>query len=266
MLDLINHRIQQALDDKGATSRTGRRKFLDELVLATQDKTELRSELLNNLMAARDTTASTLTNVFFDLSKRPAVWQKLQSEIHDKLNGAKPSYSQLQDLPYLSAVLNESWRMFPQVVENGRVALEDTLLPTGGGKDGKSPIFVPKSQVVMWSTYVLHRQKDIYGFDADEFVPERWLPEENREPLKPGFGYIPFGAGARLCMGSKFTRSWLSRRCLHAIEQFATAQTAYVTARLVQTFSHIKSASEQPWTESLGVIASLDGGCPVVLS
>lgn len=68
-----------------------------------------------------------------------------------------------------------------------RMASTDTVLPVGGGQDGKSPLFVQKDQVVGWSSYAMHRRKDIYGEDSDEFRPERW------ETLRPGWGYLPFG-------------------------------------------------------------------------
>lgn len=64
---------------------------------------------------------------------------------------------------------------------NARAAMVDTVLPLGGGEDGKSPLFVPKGQVVQWSLYTIHRRKDIYGEDADEFKPERWAT------LRPGW-------------------------------------------------------------------------------
>ena len=82
--------------------------------------------------------------------------------------------------------------------------MEDTVLPRGGGKDGEAPVFVPKGQVAMWGNYVLQRDRDVYGSDADEFMPERWLEEEGRTLLKPGFSYLSFGAGPRQCMGRKF--------------------------------------------------------------
>ena len=69
--------------------------------------------------------------------------------------------------------------MHPIVPVNGRVAMRDTVLPLGGGPDGKSPILVRKGQPVNYQPYVMHRRKDLYGEDALEFKPERW------EKLRP---------------------------------------------------------------------------------
>jgi cytochrome P450 len=60
------------------------------------------------------------------------------------------------------------------VPTNARTANKDTILPRGGGPDGKQPILVQKGQSVRWDLMSMHRRTDIYGPDADEFRPERW--------------------------------------------------------------------------------------------
>jgi cytochrome P450 len=54
------------------------------------------------------------------------------------------------------------------------MAINDTVLPLGGGPDGKSPIFIKAGTQVNYHVYVMHRREDLYGKDADEFKPERW--------------------------------------------------------------------------------------------
>lgn len=68
---------------------------------------------------------------------------------------------------------------------NARYANKDTTLPRGGGKDGNSPIFIPKGSSCDFSVHVMHRRKDIWGPDADEFKPERW------DGRKVGWEYLP---------------------------------------------------------------------------
>lgn len=87
-------------------SAGGRYVFLHELVKRTDDPIQIRSELLNVLLAGRDTTASLLSNVFFMLARTPRVWQKLRAEV-DSLAGERPTYEQIKDMKYLKAVLNE---------------------------------------------------------------------------------------------------------------------------------------------------------------
>lgn len=84
-------------------------------------------------------------------------------------------------MKYLRACLNESLRLYPVVPLNSREALEDTILPRGGGEDGMAPIFIPKGGLVSWNLWALHRRKDYFGEDAEVFRPERWLDEEEGE-------------------------------------------------------------------------------------
>ena len=81
--------------------------FLHELVKQTSDPVQIRSELLNILLAGRDTTASLLSNLWFILARRPDIWQKLRTEV-DALGGEPPTYQEIKDMKYLRAVLNES--------------------------------------------------------------------------------------------------------------------------------------------------------------
>ena len=85
--------------------------FSQELATQTQDKERIRSELLNVLLAGRDTTASLLSNVWFELAKRPDVWAKLQQEI-SHLNGERPTFAEIKELKYLRFVFNEcTWSL-----------------------------------------------------------------------------------------------------------------------------------------------------------
>ena len=181
----------------GKTSTSGRYIFCDELCRQTSDKIQIRSELLNILLAGRDTTASLLSNVWWVLSKRPDIFATLQREIAS-LGDEPPSFAQLKELKYLPALLNESLRLHPVVPANAREAVVDTTLPLGGGPDGRSPIFVRKGTICSWNVYAMHRRQDYYGQDADDFRPERWLGEKG---LRPGWEYLPFNGGPRICLG-----------------------------------------------------------------
>ena len=190
---------------KDPSSNNKRYIFLHELIIRTTNVPAIRSELLNILLAGRDTTASLLSNVWFELSKNPRLWSRVQAEISSaSFNSSSdlPTYEQLKELKYLRAVLNESLRLHPVVPENGRQAERDTVLPSGGGGDGKSPVLVRKGELVGYSLYTMHRRKDLFGEDAEEFRPERWINGEDGEKgLRVGWEYLPFNGGPRICIG-----------------------------------------------------------------
>ena len=102
--DAVQYRQKADLEKRSAEK--GQYLFLHELAKATDDKLQLRSELLSVLLAGRDTTASLLTNMFFEIARRPDVWKKLQDEVA-YLEGASPTYQQLRDLKYVRYCMNE---------------------------------------------------------------------------------------------------------------------------------------------------------------
>ncbi len=93
--------------------------------------------------------------------------------------------------------------------------------------------------MVVWSAFSMHRRKDIYGADADEYKPERW------ESLRVGWEYLPFNGGPRICIG----------------QQFALTEAGYTIVRLVQEFSQIESRDSREWVEGLHL--TLSSGNPV---
>lgn len=104
----VRYREQEDLE-AGAGEKEDASKyiFLYELAKATKDKNRLRSEMLNILLAGRDTTASLLSNMFFQLAKRPDIWAKLRQELNEAVGDRPPTYEQLRNLKYLKYCLNE---------------------------------------------------------------------------------------------------------------------------------------------------------------
>lgn len=101
-LERIDAKEEKAVECDGP----GRYLFLTEMVKATRDPKQIRDELLNILLAGRDTTASLLSNTFHILVRRPDIWQKLKAEV-DELHGDKPDYEKMKSMKYMKYVLNE---------------------------------------------------------------------------------------------------------------------------------------------------------------
>ncbi|KAK4142529.1 cytochrome P450 [Dichotomopilus funicola] len=207
--------------------------LLNELAHVTQDPVELRSQTLNVLTAGRDTTAALLGWIFYFLSRHRDVWVRLRCEIiliYGPYQEDDPgvTFRQLRDgLHYLTAVINETLRMAPVVPLNDRISLRDTVLPRGGGPNRDKPVFVPEGTQILIPTYALGQRPDIWGPDADQYRPERWLENGGR---KFGFEYVPFGGGARQCLG----------------QQLARIKASYVVIRMLQRYDAILSAEYPP--------------------
>ncbi len=125
-------RAYQAGEKSNDGQEKGKYIFANELALATGDPKQIRAELLNILLAGRDTTAGLLSNTFFVLARRPDVWAKLQSEIA-LLEGKRPNYEELRNMKYLKFVLNEcksAETLFALDVNSSILALAMLDLPT----------------------------------------------------------------------------------------------------------------------------------------
>jgi cytochrome P450 len=222
-----DHCVKVALErDKNGTEASGEKQryvFLQELVKATKDPIALRSQLLNILLAGRDTTAGLLGWACWSLARNPSIYQKLREAILETFgtyeNPHDITFSRLKSCSYLQYTMNETLRLFPSVPLNTRQAIRDTSIPVGGGPNGLSPVFVRKGQEVTYSVYAMQRRKDIWGIDADQFDPDRWYGR------KANWEYLPFNGGPRICLG----------------QQFALTEAGYVLTRLIQKFDKIEN-------------------------
>jgi len=177
------------------------------------------------MLAARDTTATLLSYTCYMLAMYPAVMIRLREEVHASHGtSGNATYDGLKELKYLRAVLNETLRLFPPVPLNNREAQRETVIPT---RDG--PIYIPrKGWQFVWSVSSIHKRKDLWGPDADEFIPERWLDDRAKEIATDPFRFIPFNAGPRICLG----------------QQFAYNQASFVMVRLL-TFHSFQVAQAE---------------------
>ncbi|KAK5106290.1 hypothetical protein LTS08_000408 [Lithohypha guttulata] len=253
-----DHIIDKNLSTDRKEERTGKYVFLDSLAEACPDRKILRSQIINVLVAGRDTTACTISWTFFLLMRHPHVLQKLKEEINEVF-ADRPTVSrrELKNMTYLQNVLKETLRLFPSVPVNSRTAVKDTILPVGGGENLQSPVFVPKGAAVAYSVYSMHRRPDFYGLDAELFRPERWEEDMpmNQDTINSRWGYLPFNGGPRICLGM----------------DFGLTEAAYVVVRLLQRFPDIRLPADEK-VELVGVeqqtmtlVMSSTRGCRVDL-
>lgn len=131
-------------------------------------------------MAGSDTTAISLRAIFYFLIKNPSCYKKQMDEIEqaDKagLLSQHVTYEESQRLPYLQAVMKEALRMHPGI----GFPLE-RFVPAGGTT--VCGIELPEGTIVGVNPHVIHRNKEAFGDNADDFKPERWM-EADPEQLK----------------------------------------------------------------------------------
>jgi cytochrome P450 len=138
---------------------------------------------------------------------RTRVWQRLRAELAAAgitKDSCPVSFKTCKAIPYLDAVVREALRMLPGV----SLSLE-RYVPEGGYRFRNSD-FVPQGAMVAVNPYLVCRHKSVWGADADEFRPERWLRDEEGGETEEEFAarlrkmndaHLSFGAGSRICLG-----------------------------------------------------------------
>ncbi|KAJ2914416.1 hypothetical protein MD484_g5991, partial [Candolleomyces efflorescens] len=145
---------------------------------------ELVAQVSSITFAAMDTTSNAMARILSILGQHPEVQGKLRAELHDafsKLNGRDElDYDTLSSLPYLDAVVKETLRVYAPLPFIVRESVRDAVLPLQKpipSEEGKpvDSVFVPKGSKLMLSLLSCNTDPDIWGPDAREWKPERWM-------------------------------------------------------------------------------------------
>jgi len=171
--------------------------FLEDAKKRGEDLSEdfLRDLVLNFLIAGRDTTAQALGWAIFCLCKYPDVAAKARAEVEEVCGEEEITYDTVNRLRYLQAVLNEALRLYPSVPLDLKFALKDDVWPDG--------TIVRRGNIVMYNIYSLGRDTGIWGADAEQFRPERWLEMDR---LPDSYTFPVFNAGPRECLGKRLAQ------------------------------------------------------------
>ena len=199
----VERRLHQMASSKAASEPSSDERFvlLNELSTVMQDPVQLRHEIIGLFQAGQDTTSGLLGWMVYYLARYPRVYSKLRTTVlsafGDGFDLQRMGFVELHGCEYLHACINETLRMGSPQPATSREALKDTVLPSGGGPDGQSPIFVPKGTQIILNFFAMHHRADIWGSDVEEFRPERW------EGKRIDWSFSPFGGGPRRCAGRK---------------------------------------------------------------
>ncbi|EIN04106.1 cytochrome P450 monooxygenase CYP63 [Punctularia strigosozonata HHB-11173 SS5] len=227
-------------EEKAGEEEEERKTFLQHLVDSTEDKTLIRDQLLNVLLASRDTTACLLTFTTYLLALHPDVMVRLRTEVLDRCGSSRtPTWDDVRAMKYLRAVLNETLRLFPPVplnVRESRAApctLPRPAHPYTG--DTGAPYYMPPETVIMYFPLLIQRDPVLWGPDADAFDPDRWIdPARLAKFTGNPMMFTPFSAGPRICLG----------------QNYALNEVSFFLVRLLQRFDGVSLAPDAQPAES----------------
>ncbi|XP_010272641.1 PREDICTED: cytochrome P450 704C1-like [Nelumbo nucifera] len=214
--DLIYELIQskrKQLSVKGDSITNEKEDILSRFIVEsekdpkTMNDQYLRDIILNFMFAGKDTTANTLSWFLYMLCKHPFIQEKIAQEVTEAFNCetnetnidefviSNLTDAAMEKMHYLHAALTETLRLYPAVPVDGKCSEEDDVLPDG--------FRVKKGDSVYYIAYAMGRMANLWGEDAEDFRPERWLKNGVFQPESP-FKFVAFHAGPRICLGKDF--------------------------------------------------------------
>lgn len=166
---------------------------------------QLVDQLMTFLAAGHETTASAMAWAVYHLCSHP----KIQARLREEIRGSLPSISDpskqitasaIDDLTYLNAVCHEVLRLYPSVPLTIRVASEDATILGH---------LIPANTAVIVSPWAINASKELWGPDAHEFNPERWIGpgRANTGGADSNYSFLTFLHGPRSCIGQAFAKA-----------------------------------------------------------
>ncbi|KAM0872878.1 hypothetical protein ACQ4PT_038433 [Festuca glaucescens] len=184
-------------------------------------ETALRDVVISFLLAGRETTSSALTWFFWLLSSHPDVERRIRDEVaavrarraQGDLDNAGFDLDELREMHYVHAAITESMRLYPPVPFNTLDAQVADVLPDGTA--------VGAGWFVAHNSYAMGRMESVWGADAREYRPERWLdPAEGTFRPESPFRYVAFHAGPRICLGKEMAYIQMKSIVSCVLEEF----------------------------------------------
>lgn len=164
-------------------------------------------------VAGHDTSANALSWLFYLLSQHPEITRKIQAEIQSVLSDRQPNFTDLTNLTYTKAAIEEAMRLYPPAWMTDRMAVAD---------DEYQGIHIPQGTYVLTYIYGVHHDAR-HWIDPEMFRPERFLLERQQD--RHSFAYIPFGGGPRLCIGNHFALMEMQLVVVQLLRRFTLSMT-----------------------------------------
>lgn len=194
-------------------------RFLVDMRGADIDNKQLRDDLMTMLIAGHETTAAVLTWALFELTRNPECMKKVRDEIDSVCGDRTPTHEDIKNMKYLPLVIAETLRLYPQPHVLIRRNREEDTIPAGGGREATAI----RGMDMFIAVYNIHRDERFWPepdkFDPERFTrpyknpdipdwegfdPEKWANKLYPNEIASDFAFLPFGGGARKCVGDEF--------------------------------------------------------------
>ncbi|KAH6783020.1 cytochrome P450 [Perilla frutescens var. hirtella] len=209
-MKIVDGFVYKVIESKNAQKQDlqgGRGDILSRfLEMKETDPKYLKDIILSFIIAGKDTTASTLSWFFYMMCKHPHIQEKIVEEVrvsaklneHSGIDDIAQSITEeaLDKMQFLHAALSETLRLYPAVPADGKMCFADDTFPDG--------FSVKKGNLVSYVPYSMGRMKSLWGEDAEEFRPERWIDDNGVFKQESSFKFTAFQAGPRICLGKEF--------------------------------------------------------------
>eukprot|EP00760_Papus_ankaliazontas_P010124 PhM_4_TR14205/c1_g2_i14/m.70241 len=190
--------------------------LLTRLMSVGGSDVELQDMVMNFMVAGRDTTACTLSWLFYELCRHPDVEARLVQEIAEELHGEAPNFDNIKDCHYLQACLSETLRVHPPVAMGTKTVVARDVLPSGH--------VVEPGDTVTYVVYSMCRSEELWGPDATLFRPSRFLNADTGEYERVDqFTFPAFQAGPRLCLGVEMAHLEMKLATVCLLQRFRFA-------------------------------------------
>ncbi|KAL0798661.1 hypothetical protein Bca101_053836 [Brassica carinata] len=187
-------------------------------LLNPSDDTFLRDTIVASIAAMKDTTSTALTWFFLLLLENPNVEAKIRQEININLPKARRPWSAIEHkdylnkLVYLHGALFETMRIYPPIPFERSSPIKTDVLPSGHRIEANLTVIIP--------IYLMGRMRSIWGEDALEFKPERWISETGDLRHEPSSKFFAFNSGPRTCPGKHLAMTAMKNIVVEILQNY----------------------------------------------
>lgn len=236
-LQLVTERRRSIMKEKVSTDDNERCVLLDHMIRNEDKFTDKEiQDHFENFIAAYEILGNAVAHQMLLLAMHPDIQEKLYESIQKSIltDEDVSNLSIVMNMEYLNAVMREAFRLMPAIPIVTREVSDDFEIEPG--------VLLPKGLKLVMNLFALHRRKDIWGNDSDEFKPERWMTGDLEH--RHQFSFLPFSAGSRICMGNRFSAMAMKIATVQWVRKFKFSTSMTMDDIRVESFISMKLCTE----------------------